>query len=24
MITSRVTEEENSNFSHHYGDQCLV
>jgi len=24
MITSRITEEENSNFSHHYGDQCLV
>jgi len=24
MITIRITEEENSNFSHHYGDQCLV
>jgi len=24
MITSRITEEENSTFSHHYGDQCLV
>jgi len=24
MITSRITEEEKSNFSHHYGDQCLV
>jgi len=24
MITSRTTEEENSNCSHHYGDQCLV
>jgi len=24
MITSRITEEENSNSSHHYADQCLV
>jgi len=24
MITSRTTKEENSNCSHHYGDQCLV
>jgi len=24
MITSRITEEENSYFSHDYGDQCLV
>jgi len=23
-MISRITEEENSNFSHHYGDQCLV
>jgi len=24
MIKSRITEEENSNFSYYYGDQCLV
>jgi len=24
MITSRITEEEKSNFSHHYEDQCLL
>jgi len=24
MKTSRITEEENLNFIHHYRDQCLV